>query len=217
MHEFQRLGEAFVPVAGGKLETFHHPELNDTFVRRIPRHDGAEWMMPREERFNVFRPFVHQNYPIKIRPTDVVEDPRILPWLIENDYTFITLSRRNHFEAFVSWLIAYHHNIWTIRKKDRFPEWGTFTATPPYLTAGAHVFECYFQTLRHIPAEMHVYYEDIVCMSPQEIVEQCGVYQPGFPTPASKSVKLMDFESKKALIENLDTVEDFFLNKVVRA
>ena len=181
-------------------------------LRQETTANGQSWdpVMTRAERFDLLEKFSGkgQDYFIKVLSTDT-RDPRVFPWMVEN-YPVITICRHDHFDAFISWLIARRHDLWN-RSYEAPADYEPFKVREDLMHHVVDVFYRYFK-LTHtvIPNRKHIYYEDMIEMSPKEVLEHCGVYQEGYPAPPSVFKKLLTLPEKLALIENLPEVLAFY-------
>jgi hypothetical protein len=196
------LDEVFNPVDGRKLISANN------HVRNVV-HYGV---MSRKDRFDLFTQSSDQDYLIKVLSADVEYRP-VLPWLVAN-YPIITIERRDHLEAFLSWVIAWYSKKWNVGLDAPNPVIEPFIADMNAVTSAGIIFSRYFQAKPIISAQAHIYYEDMVAMSPREVLEHVGIYHPCATTTNTRFRKLTSMEEKVKLIINLDEVISYYHSSV---
>ena len=212
MSPYHLLGEVFNPVDGRKLTV---KEI-DGELRLVHDVHAPDQYMSREKRFMMFsrRTYQHpeEDYIIKVMSHDTSHDP-LLPWLVEH-YPIVTIERRNHLEAYLSWAIAWHTKNWNTKRKNPKPHYEPFEADIGAMKSASHIFARYFHAKPKIPARAHVYYEDMCEMSSEDLLRHIGCYRPGVPTPATKWTKLHGLDEKVRIITNLDEVIELYNSTV---
>jgi hypothetical protein len=138
-----------------------------------------------------------------------LDHPPILPWLIDN-YQIITIERRDLLETLLSWLIAWENQTWNYRQLQKAGVIEPFVADMNIVAIACDIYARYLQRKSHIPSIGHIYYEDMVQMTPEQIVKQVGMFQPGFPCPLTGERKMHAMEEKAKLIKNLDEVVAYY-------
>jgi hypothetical protein len=170
--------------------------------------------MLREERFELIKAhtLMGQEYAFKVLSTDTV-NPEIIPWLQDN-YSIITVCRRNHFDAYLSWLVAWYNQYWNQQHGEAKPKYQKFTAEKDLMVFAGTNLARYFQIADRIDARAHLYYEDMIELEPIDVLKACNAHQPGTATPPSRYQKLTDTEQKMNLIENIEEVMDYYANSI---
>jgi hypothetical protein len=197
------------------LEIMHHPTGEYSLLHEWTPYIHESSLLTIEQRFDLLRHFSEkgQDYILKMLSVDT-RDARILPWLIRN-YPIVTISRRDHFDAYLSLLIASHHKQWNYRSwQNKLPIYEKFQVTSGMLHDVTHGFRTYFDKIATIPAIAHVYYEDMITMSSKEVLQHIGIYQSGNDAPETNFVKMIDFRRKVELIDNLGEVEKFYVDTI---
>jgi hypothetical protein len=152
----------------------------------------------------------HQDYFIKVLSLDTTI-PEIVRYLFYN-YQFITIERRNTFDTVLSSLIARTHWYWNYDGTTPVPEYKPFVADYAdfgYIrTAIRHYFDVKENLFKNNIISSLVY-EDIVDKTRGEILEMAGF--PGIEDNAVLPLrKLLSFEEKCALIENIEQVAQWY-------
>ena len=210
------LGEAFVP--NPKVQIIPLPDKHG-----VPHLSVKIFQKPvanpksRESRFELIKHYTEttdDNYILKVLAADT-RDTRILPW-VDANYPIVTISRRNHYDAYLSWIVAHRHKFWNYRQgsgRER-PAYTRFKAFGKNMQTAAGVMIRYFRFVETIKPRYHFWYEDLIKMPPRKVLELSGVNHRDHPAPRPKFVKLLTLEQKRALIENLDEVDDYFNEKI---
>ena len=196
--------EVFNPVDDRRLVIKHNHLHN---IKQEP----SVGIQSREDRFDLFSSFnetTRQGYIIKVMSTDL-DHPLILPWLIDN-YQIITIERRDLLETLLSWLIAWENQTWNYRQLQKAGEIEPFFADMNTVAIACNIYARYLQRKSRIPSIGHIYYEDMVQMTPEQIVKQVGMFQPGFPCPLTGERKMHTMGEKAKLIKNLDEVVSYY-------
>jgi hypothetical protein len=206
LEHHQSLYEGFKPNTYSYLAEKKNSE--NELVLEIQSVDRS-WMT-RETRFDLIKKFSErgQDYFIKMLSGDT-EDVRILPWMIQN-YPIVTICRRNHFDAYISWLVAWQHRIWNRTTSEVLPEYSAFDVDPVAMHYAIRHFRGYFDYVSTIPEKTHIYYEDMIAMSPKKVLQQIGIYQPGFEAKPPTYIKLMELSDKLKLINNTTEVIRYY-------
>jgi hypothetical protein len=180
------------------------------YLKQYPNLDNPYLPLSNEQRFDLLKQFSEQgqDYFFKML-SGHTRDERVLPWLIEN-YPIITICRRDHFDAYISWLVAIQHGVWNRVLHDPPSVYTTFRVPRTDMDSSADTIRRYFTHVKKIPAKAHIYYEDMIAMSPEEVLRHVGVYQPGFEIESSPIIKLLELSDKLELIVNLDEVTQYY-------
>ena len=200
-----RAGEIFTPHENTRVE------LVGDRVRIHEQEEPYETLQSREERFHLFRHSC-EDYVFKLMSTDTV-DPQIIDWVALN-YPVVSICRRDHFESYLSWLVAWHHQIWNRKKGSEPAQYEKFVATPEMMRFSGMVIVRYLQHSSRLNPQAHVYYEDIIKMDPIDVLKACKVYNPEWPVVKSKYVRLTNAAQKIDMIENIDEVRDYYFTNV---
>ncbi len=214
------LGEPFNPLVYTRLI----PSVEDGVLRvkrlsNSPRRtqEGKHTELPgspqtREERFDLFSR-ASGDYIVKVLSQDTMH-PGILPWLIEHDYHFVTIERRNHFDALLSWLIAWNHNQWSVLEGSERPEYQPFEASMTDVAVICQFMSRFFRYRPTIPNAHRLYYEDMVEMGPEATLRHIGLYQEGVEAPDTVWKKLLGSNEKVRFITNIGEVAEYYRTTV---
>lgn len=200
----RNLGEVFNPVENRCLT-----ESDGCLVE----HESPG-LQSRTERLRLMQEHAHQSYLIKVFAQDAVH-PGVLKFIKDN-YLLIVLERRDPLDAFLSGLIAYHFQLWHYEGNE--PQYESFKMPEEEARKIARYIALYY----HIKTQLQpnivatLVYEDIVKMTRKELLQAVGFetfsYNDNRPLPYKK---LLTFEEKTHLIENIHQMREIYQLQVV--
>lgn len=161
------------------------------------------------ERFNKLVEYSHQDYFIKLMPSDLREMPEIIPWMRDN-YNIIAIERRNPLAAFISNLIAHRHSRWHVTTEDDHITYIPFAADMDDVEHFGRTYSHYYQYRDALKPTRILYYEDLVNISQESIIRMAGMEPLPIKYEAHATVKVHSFQEKQELILNYDEVEHHF-------
>ena len=206
MEFYQDLGEPFNPRETTRL-------VPHNMILRLENSDTPfEPMQFRDERFELFKLYWNQDYVIKVMSTDTA-NPEIIPWLLSNNYRFVTVERRDHFAALLSWLIAWQYQYWHHTPDNPRPDYQPFEADMEKVMKCCGFMARYFHWSDRIPSE-RVIYEDMVFKGPRRTLQSIGLWQDGGETPPPATRRLHKRREKHDLITNVEAVYEAYANAV---
>lgn len=197
-------------------EVFNPSERNilvehngDLAIKYFPDELTEQQVQSREYRLALMKQYDHRDYFAKIFGIDV-STPAILEYLLPR-YKFVTIERRNTFDSVLSALIASHYWYFNDRGDNPAPDYQPFVAEYSHFQYTATAFKAYFNNKEILKDNIisSLVYEDIVDKSRREILEMAGF--PGIEDNEKLPLrKLLSFEEKYALIENIEQVAQWY-------
>jgi hypothetical protein len=196
------LGEVFNPLDGTRLLLSFDGHLrNLTGLNTVTTQS-------REDRLQLFREHLDDDYIIKMLPYDT-RVQEVVETVMQAGYNIIAIERRNPLSAYLSVIIGYHHQVWHAYG-DEQPVYEPFVATEKEMLTLGKSLSMYYHLRDHMNPSAILYYEDIVMNSVESTLKELGLYHDGIPTKESPTKKLLSFEEKTKLIINLEEVVDHF-------
>lgn len=204
----QNLGEPFNPLDHTLLVPYTRD--GETWVK-AEDVEPREHPMTREQRFDLFKK-AKGDYLLKMLSQDTL-NPNILPYLVEDGYQFITIERRNHFDALLSWLIAWNHHKWNLQGDEERPDYQPFVASMDDVAVICSFMMRYFHFKKFLFARQ-VVYEDMCAMTSEQLLRYVGLYQDDVDAPPTRWRKLHGFEEKVRFITNIGEVAEYYRTTV---
>lgn len=195
------LGEVFNPREGNKLTVHPSGHLIHEYDLVPPE------VQSREDRLRIFNEHTDEDYIIKYMPFDTT-NPDTMKSIIDAGYRFINIERRNPLSAYLSVIIAYHHQIWQVGNTDELPVYEPFVASEEEITGLSLSITRYYHYRDYVNPSAILYYEDVAIQSAAETLKQAGMYHEGVLASDSPTKKIHSFEDKTKLIINLEEVID---------
>jgi len=203
------VGEVFNPLENTRLLVSKDGHLVNYTHLDLPE------AQPREARLQLFREHMDDDYIIKMLPYDTNTEG-VLEAVMGAGYNIIAIERRNPLSAFLSVIIAYHHNVWNVKDTSELPVYEPFVASEDIMIALGKSIGMYHHIRDRLNPSAILYYEDIATQSVEVTLKQAGVYQEGVVTQGSPTKKILSFEDKTKLVINLEDVIDH-LNGILMA
>jgi len=201
VQKWANLGEVFNPTAGSRIAV-QSGHLIHQYNLAIPE------LQLREDRLRLFKKHTNDDYIIKYMPYDIT-NPDTVKTVVEAGYNFVAIERRNSLSAYLSVIIAYHHQIWHITEEVPRSEYKPFVASEEEIIGLGKSMSLYHRYRDYLNPSAILYYEDVATQSSFETLKQAGVYQKGAPVKDAYSKKIHSFEDKTKLIINLGEVADY--------
>ena len=174
---------------------------------QLPDHVRVQRSQNRRKRWALFTKHFADDYFIKMMARDLLI-PRIghvMPKL----YPCYSIERRNVLSAFVSGLVAQHHNLWNLDKRHDKPVYERFVATPRNMRIiGTNYTWFYNRVGRGMQVRGRFFYEDVI-EDPIPALKEMGMYHEGVDV-SMRYQKLASFNEKLSLIINVGEVIDFY-------
>jgi hypothetical protein len=201
VEQWAGLGEVFNPLEGTRLLVRKSGHLVNYTNLSLPESQ------PREKRLQLFREHMDDDYVIKFMPFDATVHG-IVESIMEANYNIIAIERRNTLSAYLSVLIAYHHQVWNVTAKNEQPVYEPFVVPEEEIVSLAKSIATYHHLRDKFKPSAILYYEDIASQSSVMTLKQAGIYHEGAEAKDSPTKKLLSFEDKTKLIINLEEVID---------
>jgi hypothetical protein len=200
VEKWAAVGEVFNPLENTRLLVSKDGHLVNYTNLNLPESQ------PREERLRLFREHMDDDYIIKMLPYDT-NTGGVVAAVVEAGYRIIAIERRNPLSAFLSVIIAYHHQVWHTYDDDQ-PVYEPFEVSAQDMYALGKSVSVYYHHRDALHPSNILYYEDIASNPVVNTLKELGLYQEGTPTKESPTKKLLSFEEKTKLIINLEEVVD---------
>ncbi len=198
--EWANLGEVFNPLEGTQLlvsPSHGHLVHITNLISAITQ--------PREERLQLFKEHMDDDYIIKILSYDTAHEG-VVGTVMGANYNIMAIERRNPLSAYLSVLIAYHHRVWHVFDSNYRPVYEPFEVSEQEMIALGKSLAIYHHYRDQLNPSAILYYEDIVEQSITATLKQAGVYHEGAAVEDTPTKKLLSFEEKIKLIINFEEV-----------
>jgi len=209
LEKWQILNECFGPSEHRRLiEKDGHLE---NFELSEPAPDSEVQL--REERCDLMRKYMHQDYVIKVLAADMMNQS-VVSFMEESDYSVFSIERRDPYAALLSALVAAEHDYWNQNQHDNSKqEYHEFDAS---MKTAIHMGKSilHFQYIKTwMPIKKSFFFEDIITMKPCEILQSVGLDAEDDGKPHATK-KLLGADNA-SLIRNLDEVREYYETHVV--
>ena len=181
----------------------------DGHLTQVMLPDKLATPQSRDSRLKLFVEHMDDDYILKCLAFDM-HAPAVRNALLTAGYEFIAVERRNPLEAYLSSIIAYHHQVWNIRDENDRPVYEPFVVPEQEMMAHGLAMSYYYYYRDRLNPRAVLYYEDMVSQSTKETLQSVDLYHDGVKAKDSPTKKLHTLDDKAKLILNLDEVMEHY-------